>query len=419
MPGITGKATRQTLRRSLLLVLGLCLFLLAARPAEAGQSVLDKIQLSALTGPYLARLIKNYRLRLTSARLGPLTLETTLDPAMQAQARRILKRQRSRRAALVVVEAKSGRVLVLAGMRRRRFDPRVALDHRSPAASLFKMVTAAAALEESSITPASRLRFVGRPHTLYRYQVRRHLRRKPRYVTLTESFAKSNNPVFARLGIHRLGGDLLTWYGRALGFERPIPFELPLGTSRMFNPRTDFQVGELASGFTRTTTISPLHAALLVSIFVNGGRFVEPYVIKQVVGAGGEVLYQGRRHASGRLVSRRTCRYMRRLFGATIKKGTARRAFRRLYRDRVLRGLELGGKTGTLRGPDRRELFEWFAGYGRDPRTGKTLAICSLVVHGKRRRGNSKKMARLMLHQAFRILRHRPTRLVAVPARNL
>lgn len=396
------------------LVLALCLAL--AAPAAAGPpavTTLGKADLARLVGPRLRKVVRGGAVAVYSPRLGPITLQTTIIPALQRQAERILSGARSRRAAMVVVEAGTGKVLALAGVKRRRRDPRVALDSRAPAASLIKVVTAAAALEEISLSPGSRLSFIGRPHTLYRYQLRKKLRRKPRTITLSDSFAKSNNPVFARLGIHRLGSRLLTWYGRALGFDRRIPFEAPLGTSRLFKPKTDFQVGELACGYARTTTISPLHAALMISVFINGGHFMEPYMVAKAIGAGGEILYVGRPKATGSLVSPRTRRGMRRLMRATITKGTARRAFRRLNRDRVLRDLQLGGKTGTLRGLDRKELYEWFAGYARDPLTGRSLAVCTLVVHGSTRWCNPKKMARRMIRDAFRIIKHKPTRVAA------
>jgi peptidoglycan glycosyltransferase len=294
-------------------------------------------------------------------------------------------------------------VLALAGIKRRRKNPGVGLMADAPAASLFKVVTAAAALEEVSLDPSTRLTFVGRPHTLFRYQLKERTRRRGRVVTLTKSFANSNNPIFARLGVHKIGEDLLLWYARALGFDRKLPFELPLAASKLPEPANEFQLGELACGYHRHTTMSPLHAALMVSVFINGGRFMEPYAVNRVIGAGGEVLYLGRAQSKGRLVSEETCQSMRELFEATVTKGTARRAFRRAHRDSILRGLQLGGKTGTLRGPDRTELFEWFAGYGRDPYTGKALAICALVVHGKVRYSNPKRMARQMLKEAFRI----------------
>ncbi len=377
---------------------------LGAPPAPfKQQTTLDKKAVAELMADKLSHLTQGQPFTIKHPKLGPLTVSPTINPQMQRRAEQLLATNRDLRAALVVVEADTGRLLALAGINRRRMAPEVGLRADAPAASLFKVVTAAAALEEVSLDPSTRLSFAGRPHTLFRYQLKERTRRRERIVTLSKSFANSNNPIFARLGVHKIGGDLLMWYARALGFDRRLPFELPLDISKLPEPTDDFQLGELACGYHRHTTMSPLHAALMVSVFINGGRFMEPYAVNRVSGAGGEVLYLGQSQSKGRLVSKETCESMRELFEATVTEGTARRAFRRVGRDRILRGLQLGGKTGTLRGPDLTELFEWFAGYGRDPDTGKALAICALVVHGKVRYSNPKSMARQMLKEAFRI----------------
>jgi len=383
-------------------LLALLALLLPAPPAAAGGGRLSKKQLARLLEGWAPRLAAGYTLRLEHAKLGDLRLEPTISPFLQTVAESWLKRLKSRRAALVVLEPDTGRVLVMAGVRHGRLDPGVALEADAPAASLFKIVTAAAALEEAGLEAKSRLGYVGRAHTLYRFQLREKPRYRPRLVTLAKSFASSNNPVFARLGIYQLGSGVLIRYARSLGFEKRLPFGLPLEASRLVHPHDRFSLGEMASGFNRVTTLSPLHAALMVSAFINGGRLPEPCVVQRLARFDGRVYYQARPRLGPVVISPETCAQMQRLFEATVEMGTARRAFRRLSRDRVLRHLELGGKTGTIRGPDRSELFEWFAGYGRDPATGRALAVAALVVHGKVRYASPKKLARRMLREAFR-----------------
>jgi cell division protein FtsI/penicillin-binding protein 2 len=302
----------------------------------------------------------------------------------------------------VLTESRTGRVLVLAGVRDGRLDPHVALEGNAPAASLFKIVTATAAVEDAQLDPLSHLYFTGRPHTLLRNQVVQSNPRKSTQATLRQSFAISNNPVFAKLGVYHLGGELLTWYGKALGFESHLPFELPMGVSQLIAPSDSFTLAGMASGYNSETTISPLHATLLAGLFVNQGRLMEPYVIQRVLGPNHELFYAGHPRSLGRIVSEQTCQAMRRMFEATITVGTARKAFTQLSKDSVLRHVELGGKTGTMGGgPDHSELFEWFAGYGTDENTGNSLSVTVLVVHHSTRWANSKALARLMLRRAF------------------
>ncbi|CAO0821422.1 Penicillin-binding protein transpeptidase domain-containing protein [Desulfarculales bacterium] len=371
-----------------------------AAPPAGG---LDKPQLKQLLSPRTAQVMDGRPFTMQHPRLGALTVESAIWPYMQEQAEDLLDGLKSARAALTLVDAATGRVLVMAGIRQGRLDPGVALDGAALAASLYKIVTAAAAVEETAVNPMSRVYFTGRPHSAPLQQAKVEKTKKATPATLRESFATSNNPVFAKLGVYHVGGELLLWYGKALGFEHQLPFELPLGISRLGDADDKLAVAGLASGYNRETTISPVHAALLAGVFVNHGRLMEPYVVNRVVNASDEVLYAGRPRSLGRIVSEDTCRSMQKMFEATITEGTAKRAFARLGQDQVLRNITLGGKTGTMGSPDHTELYEWFAGYGRDERTGRTLAVSAVVVHNHTRYANAKQLARQLLRQAFSI----------------
>ncbi|MFZ5587568.1 MAG: penicillin-binding transpeptidase domain-containing protein [Thermodesulfobacteriota bacterium] len=373
----------------------------AAPPRPAAPARLDKPQLAQVLAPRLRQVTAGQPFQAYSPRWGALVVEPTISRPLQAEAEELLNGLKSARAAMALVEVPSGRVLALAGVRHGRLDPGVALDGSAPAASLYKIVTAAAAVEETQLNPMSRLTFTGRPHSLTPNQVRIGKARQGAQATLRESFAISNNPVFAKLGVYHIGVDLLTWYGKALGFESRLPFELPLGTSRLYDCDSDFEVAGLASGYNSQTTISPVHAALLAGVFVNRGRLMEPYVVARVSDPAGNQLYQGRPSSLGRIVSDATCQAMQEMFEATITEGTARRAFHHLGQDRVLRDISLGGKTGTISGPDKSELFEWFAGYGRDDSTGRTIAVSAVVVHHSIRHANPKQLSRQLLRAAF------------------
>jgi peptidoglycan glycosyltransferase len=365
----------------------------------------DKLDLSLLLTRMAGQVKAGVPLRIDHPMYGSLVINNTLEPELQKMAQDLLTKvrynRRLKKAAVVAIEPSTGKVLALAGVKNGKLDPWTALRADAPAASLFKVVTAAAAVEENGLVPNSRLGYTGRSHTLYKSQLKKKYRYRPRYTTLKHSFANSINPVFARLGIHHLGRDVLTNYARAMGFGRRLSFELPVGVSRLVMPKTDYELGEVASGFHRYNTISPLHAALMVGVFTNGGYMMEPYVVDRVMDTQGRLHYSGAPSGSGRLVSKGTCGFMQELFSATVKRGTAKKAFRTVRRDRVLKHLELGGKTGTLKGPDRKVLYEWFAGYAHDPKGGRTLAVAAMVAHGKHKLAEPEYIARQVMRRAF------------------
>ncbi len=391
----------------LLAVLLLCMPL-AATAAPA----VSKDQLQKMLDGQLARLVEDHSV-VVKTRQDAMLVETSLWHALQRQAEYMLVNCKSTRASIVLMEADTGRVLVLAGARGKTLDPSVALDADPPAASLFKIITAAAAVEETSLHPDSPLNFVGRAHTLYQHQVQLANHPQGTQITLRQSFADSNNPIFAKLGIHLLGKDLLAWYARAVGFESRLPFELPMGVSAICPASDQFSIGEMACGYNRETTISPLHAAMLGAVVANGGRLMEPYIIKQVSAADGSLVYRGAPRSLGRIISTRTANQMQSMFEATVSEGTARNYFREVSSDQYLKGITLGGKTGTISRANRGENYEWFVGYGKDPNSGRTLAVACLVVHGDVRGGSAKYLARVLLRQAFS---DSPARMVAQPA---
>lgn len=395
------------LRSRRILITGLAALLVAlclsgtVLAADSWLIRLNKDYLAGILASKVNQAVNSGQLTVQAPEVGRITLTTTLDPHLQKWAQQRVRGLKSKRAAVVIMEADTGKMLAMAGSRNGRLDHRVLLQ-AGPAASLFKVVTATAVLEETQLNPWSRLGFGGNPYTLYRSQVRRKLPRRPRYVTLAQGFAESNNVVFARLGIFRVGKEPLLRFGRAYGFDRALAFELPLAKSLMPKIDSTFELGEVACGYHRTTAITPVHAALMAAAVVNGGLLMEPYMIRSVKGPGGRELYQGRPHPVGFAMSFHTSLQMKRLFARTIKKGTARKAFRRLWRDRVLRRLDLGGKTGTLRTASRTELFEWFTGYGRDKKTGRSVAVCIMLAHGKTKWASPRKLARQALREAFK-----------------
>ena len=71
---------------------------------------------------------------------------------------------------------------------------------------------------------------------------------------------------------------------------------------------------------------------------------------------------------------------LRSMMRRTIDRGTMSKAFRGYKRDRILRNLEIGAKSGSINGnnPDGRR--NWFMGYATDKRTGRSIAVGTLII---------------------------------------
>jgi cell division protein FtsI/penicillin-binding protein 2 len=309
------------------------------------------------------------------------TLQTTLDPDLQQALITRLDRKNSRYIGIVAMEPADGRVLAMAGYDRGNPNGNPCLDNRFPAASVFKIITAAAALEAGDLEPGAMLRFSGDKYTLYKSQITSKTPRNANQLSFKDSFAQSVNPVFGRLGANLLGKDVIEAYAEAFGFNREIDFELPLRPSRIELGDGAFELAEVASGYNRTTRISPLHGASMASAIVNHGRWVEPTVVDWISNDAGQTIYQSQTAYRDQTIDRDTARVLRQLMQATVQSGTAHKEFQKHHGDKVLSRLEIGGKTGSMGDGTGGTHFDWFVGYAREPQLSRQMVVAVVVAH--------------------------------------
>jgi peptidoglycan glycosyltransferase len=333
-----------------------------------------------------------------------LTVETSIDPDLQAYIQRLLKRSMAHQAAVVALRPDSGRILALAQYSKEKGNDHenLCLTADFPAASLFKIVAAAAAIESRGYTPDTKLYFRGRKHTLYRSQLKNE--EKGRYVrntTLKKAFSGSINPVFGKIGIYDLGKDVMAEYADRFFFNRAIPFELPLSVSNVAVPEDEFGLAEIASGFNKRTLISPLHAALITAAVANNGTMMTPWLVKTIRDGSGKTLYQASPSELGKPIQERTAEELRILMADTTVAGTCRTAFRPLRRKKSFREIALGAKTGTINDRLDQYKYDWLAAYALPLNGGDGLCLTVLAIHGKKLGIRANDLARYILNYHF------------------
>ncbi|MBN2808943.1 MAG: hypothetical protein JXR80_05560 [Deltaproteobacteria bacterium] len=344
---------------------------------------------------------------------SPLSVFTTIDAALQFSLLKMLKRYQPQIGAGVLLDLRSGAIVAMAHYRHEdengsilpQESVNLCLDASFPAASLFKIVTAYGVLERDGVTRHTVFPVVGRPHTLYKYQLglgKSRYRCQSTEISLEKAFARSVNPVFGKLGIDYFPDHELLELAEVFDFNRPLNFDLSVAASVVQASDTAFRRAETASGFINTTTLSPLHAALIAGAPLAPGALQQPFVINRVLsGDGAELFYHQDCPAEFQLVDKKACAELVAMMRATVKYGTASKSFRHIKRKIASRGWDVGGKTGTLdmAGCDRR--CEWFAGFGRNLKTDCALAVALVLVHGEKRTISSSYIAAEMLAQAL------------------
>ncbi|MBP1740612.1 MAG: hypothetical protein H6Q48_2905 [Deltaproteobacteria bacterium] len=337
---------------------------------------------------------------------GRYTLETSIDKDLQRFVIDLLNRSMTQHSAAVVIRPDNGQILAMASYENNgNGGENLCLRADFPAASLFKIVAAAAAVEARGMNPETPLVFRGQKYTLYKSQLKEDKAKKGKnagtQTTLREAFSDSINPVFGKIGIHYLGNELISEYADRFLFNHAIPFDLFVAPSRYVQPTDDYALAEVASGFNKRTLISPLHAGLITASIANGGTMMAPWLVKTVSSDAGDVLYEAAPSALASPMSRKTAGKMMALMEGTVVEGTCKRAFQPLQRKRELRYVDLGAKTGTINGATDHYKYEWLTAYALPSDGDGGLCITVMTAHGEKIGVRAKDIARLIIDRHY------------------
>ncbi|RLC81169.1 MAG: penicillin-binding protein 2 [Chloroflexi bacterium] len=333
---------------------------------------------------------------------------TTLDRDLQEQVQQILG---GRKGAIVVLDVHSGAVLALAsgpgfdsnafvepagavGRSQILADPGRPLFNRAtqgtyPSASVFKIVTTAAALEEAEMHP---------DHTIFYcpgyWEGLGPASRKGCWkeeghgdISLRDGLTASCDVVFYAVGqtLDGVGQDVIPRFGRGFGFGEKTGLDGVLEEGGLM-PDPDWKVNTIGEQWWVGDTINiaigqgyllvtPLQVARMIAAVANGGTLYRPYVIQRIGPAGDTLPEQVTQpEAVGALPvsAEHLAAIQDALLGVTTKSiGTASHRFTGL-------SIPVAGKTGTAEvgGPDT-EPHSWFAAYA--PADNPEIAIVVLA----------------------------------------
>ncbi len=323
----------------------------------------------------------------------------TLSPGLQLKARSLLQQYSVPWGSIVALDPRTGRVLALASYSSvDPAGPDVSTRASFPAASLFKLITAAAAIERAGLSGDHTIFFRGGNYTLGRLNYLPDVAKDRRRISFADALGKSINPAFGRVGLNYLSKEILERYALNFGFNREIPFDTPVDISRFERPADDYETARTAAGF-GDVTVSPLHAALLTAAIANNGLMMRPYLIESVSTADGAVRYRAQRTPMRTAIMGSTSRELLSMMQSTTETGTARKQFVRA-RSPFLHGASIAAKTGTLSGKDPKGVYHWFV--AAVPAENPEIAIASLVIDPGTARVKSAALAREALEYYFR-----------------
>lgn len=315
------------------------------------------------------------------------SIETTLNAKAQQAAATALG---DNKGAIVALNPKTGEILAMvtspsynptqlathnltdadAAWKRLNADPNKPMVNRGvreiyPPGSTFKLVTAAAALEngfpaDGKVASPSVLTLPGTNTRLGNTQ-----NCGGDQITIDQALRVSCNTAFANLG-RQVGAEKLRDQSRKFGFDsRHLP-ELN-GVASRFPEQPDTPQTMMSSIGQFEVAATPLQMAMVVAAIANDGVLMKPYLVKSVRGADLQVLSRTNPQRMSIAMSPANARVLQQWMVNVVEKGTGGPA--------AVSGVKVGGKSGTAESDMRRAPYAWFVATAENP----DVVVCAFV----------------------------------------
>ena len=207
--------------------------------------------------------------------------------------------------------------------------------------STFKLITSSAALEEGITTPdregefncSGSIEIAGVRMKCWRYY------RPHGSESLRQALMNSCNPVFIGLG-QKIGVQKYYSYLRKFGFLEKTGVDLPGEGNSIFLKEEKVGPVELGTiAFGQRFEITPIQMATAVSAIANGGTYISPRIVKQIINSQTGEKQDQEIKKKDRVISEETAKNVLSMMETVVAEGTGKNA-------RVA-GYRIGGKTGT------------------------------------------------------------------------
>ena len=302
-------------------------------------------------------------------------VELTIDRKIQYIAERELaeavSKTHSKSGMVIIQNPRTGEILAMAS------NPSPTLDPNHPPlpnqlnippitsvyepGSTFKLVTAAAALEEGVIGPHDT--FDGERGRWKLYDATIHDHEPQGLMTFSQVIERSSNIGTAKIAL-RLGPQRLFRYARAFGFGADPSSGLP-GESHglLKTPREWSGLSCAMISFGQEVGVTALQVVDAYSAIANGGILMQPQIVKSLFKNSGEILWKEEPVPVRRVASEKTVSKLKEILTGVVERGTG--TFARLS------GFTVAGKTGTAQKIDPTT--------GRYSNTKMTVSFCGFL----------------------------------------
>jgi cell division protein FtsI/penicillin-binding protein 2 len=276
-----------------------------------------------------------------------LTIDQVIQYIAERELDKAFKTYHAKGASIIVMDPHTGKILALAS--RPTYDlnehgnvskdqtrDRAICDLFEPG-SVFKIVTASAALEEKKVSEEDRFFCENGSYRVANHILHDHVPHG--WLTFREVIEESSNIGTTKVA-QILGPNIVYKYIRLFGFGSKLGIDLPGEISGMTKePRfwSKTSIGAIPIG--QEVGVTALQLASAMSVIANGGQLMKPYVIDEIRDKQGKVIKRTSPVLIRKVISLDTSARMIKMLTGAVEEGTGKMA--------KVPGFTSAGKTGT------------------------------------------------------------------------
>lgn len=272
-------------------------------------------------------------------------------------------------AQIAAIEDDEQRTQAMSEARQKQWRNKAVNDLYEPG-SVFKIITASAALDSGKVSLASSYYCKG-----YKEVEERIMKCAQTNGHGAESFSQalinSCNPAFIEIGA-ALGKDLFYDYFYSFGLAEKTGIDLPGEQKSIYYTDETHTAVTLAScSFGQSNKMTPIQIITAVATAVNGGNLVTPHLVSQLLDSDGNVVEDMTPDIRRQVISEETSETIRNILQENVTSGNAGHAY--------IAGYRVGGKSGTSQKLDTAQDDDYIASFvGVAPCDDPEIAILIL-----------------------------------------